>query len=52
MKRTILFALFLFPSLLFAQECKVLVENLSDSYEGECKKGLANGHGKAEGDDT
>ena len=51
MKRIIVITLFLFPSILFGQECKVLVENIRDSYEGECKKGLAHGEGKATGID-
>ncbi len=33
-------------------DCKVLVENLSGQYNGECKKGLANGEGSAKGIDT
>ena len=39
----------------FAQDkgdCEVLMEALSGSYEGECKKGLANGQGIAVGTDT
>ncbi len=32
--------------------CKVLVENLNGQYNGECKKGLANGEGSAKGIDT
>lgn len=42
-------------ALLYAQDkgdCKVLLEALSGSYEGECKKGLADGMGKAEGSDS
>ncbi|HUH33843.1 MAG TPA: hypothetical protein VLZ28_07805, partial [Daejeonella sp.] len=35
-----------------AQEpCKVLTEALSGSYDGECKKGKANGNGRAQGTD-
>lgn len=33
-------------------ECKVLMEKISGSYEGGCKKGLAHGHGVAKGEDT
>lgn len=33
-------------------DCKVLAEALAGQYEGECKKGLANGVGKATGMDT
>ncbi len=37
----------------FAQEeCKVLMPTISDSYTGECKKGLAHGEGSAAGIDT
>ena len=32
--------------------CKVLLDNISASYEGECKKGLAEGTGTASGVDT
>ncbi|MGV8092965.1 MAG: hypothetical protein AB2L24_14000 [Mangrovibacterium sp.] len=31
--------------------CKVLLTEISGSYEGECKKGLADGFGKATGVD-
>lgn len=31
------------------QECKVLVKVISDSYSGDCKKGLAHGEGIAKG---
>lgn len=38
---------------LVAQEsCKVLLENISESYKGECKKGIANGIGVAKGIDS
>lgn len=33
-------------------DCKVLMESISDSYEGDCKKGVANGMGKATGTDS
>ena len=41
-------------STLFAQDadCKVLVDSLKGTYTGECKKGLANGTGKAVGINT
>ncbi|MCF7568275.1 hypothetical protein L3X37_07850 [Sabulilitoribacter arenilitoris] len=40
-------------SLVAAQEgCKVLLENISDTYKGECKKGVANGNGIAKGIDS
>jgi len=32
--------------------CKVLMEKISGTYEGACKKGLAHGRGIAKGDDT
>jgi hypothetical protein len=37
---------------LFAQECKVLKAEISSSYQGECKNGLANGKGIAKGQDS
>lgn len=43
----------LFGSIAFAQyDCKVLSENLKGQYNGECKKGLANGDGSAKGIDS
>jgi hypothetical protein len=40
-------------SLLYAQvDCKVLKPEISGSYTGKCKKGLAHGKGKAVGTDT
>lgn len=32
--------------------CKVLMESIAGSYEGDCRKGLANGIGKAKGKDS
>ncbi len=32
-------------------ECKVVLATINETYEGECKKGLANGQGKASGID-
>ena len=48
-----LFLSFLFPTL-NAQDsdCKVLLDPISDHYEGECKRGLAHGEGIAMGTDT
>lgn len=43
-----LLILFYFP--LNAQDCKVLVEEISEKYQGDCKKGLAHGEGVASGD--
>lgn len=37
---------------LAAQECKVLKTEISSSYQGECKNGLANGKGVAKGQDS
>jgi hypothetical protein len=37
---------------LAAQECKVLKAEISSSYQGECKNGLAQGKGVAKGQDT
>jgi hypothetical protein len=50
--RKILFSCLLMVSveIAFGQECKVLVAAISGNYTGECKKGLANGSGKAEGE--
>jgi len=43
----------LFASHGYAQdECKVNLEAIAGSYEGGCKKGLAEGHGTAKGEDT
>lgn len=36
----------------FAQDCKVLKPEIATSYKGECKNGLANGTGTAEGQDS
>ena len=50
---SILFALVL-SATLSAQDsgCKVLMESISGTYIGDCKKGLADGHGKAQGTDS
>lgn len=40
------------PSGTVSDDCKVLVEKISGTYTGECKRGLANGNGKAIGVDT
>ena len=37
---------------LFSQECKVLKPEISNSYQGECKNGLAQGKGVAKGTDV
>jgi len=52
--RTLCFILILFSgSMLYAQgECKVLMSQISGSYTGKCKKGLAHGKGLAVGTDT
>ncbi len=42
-----------FTNIIVAQKrCKVLKKNISEHYTGRCKKGLANGKGKAVGIDT
>ena len=52
--KTLWFMLILFlGSILYAQEeCKVLLPEISESYTGKCKKGLAHGKGLAVGTDT
>lgn len=52
--KTLGFILILFSgSILYAQkECKVLMPEISGSYTGKCKKGLAQGKGLAVGTDT
>ncbi|MEM7656138.1 MAG: hypothetical protein AAF399_08420 [Bacteroidota bacterium] len=35
-----------------AADCEVLVESIQGTYEGDCKKGMAHGTGKAVGTDT
>lgn len=54
MKSRILTLLFLIAvnTVFFAQKCKVKDDNLNKKYEGECKKGLAHGYGKAWGEDA
>ena len=43
----------LFSNWAVAQDsCKVLVKALQGEYQGECKKGLANGNGLAQGEDS
>ncbi len=53
----ILFSILIFTTgtFLIAQDkadCKALMESLSGSYEGECKRGLASGKGRAVGEDS
>lgn len=51
----LILAFSLFFNYTFAQEesnCKVLLEAISKSYDGDCKKGLAHGKGVAKGVDT
>lgn len=43
---------FFVASCVFAQDCVVEKESLKGSYTGDCKKGKANGKGKAVGTDT
>jgi hypothetical protein len=42
--------IFLSVSLLKAQDCEVSLPSINKNYSGDCKKGLANGIGKAEGE--
>lgn len=59
-KALLLFSLFCLPlftpgNRVIAQDksdCKVLLEALAGNYEGDCKKGLANGNGIASGTDS
>jgi len=51
--KNLLLILFLFGNIIYAQDkCTVSLPNLSGSYTGECKKGLANGKGTATGIDS
>jgi hypothetical protein len=52
-KRLFLIVIFIWSVNLYAQEseCKVIVPNISDSYSGSCKNGLAHGKGIASGID-
>ncbi|MBS0000049.1 MAG: hypothetical protein KFF73_13805 [Cyclobacteriaceae bacterium] len=54
-KQTIIFfvisAFFFLPGMA-QDDCKVLMENIAGKYEGDCKKGLAEGRGTASGTDT
>jgi hypothetical protein len=56
MKAQFILAVLIFPICLVhsqeKEECKVLVPGLADAYQGGCKKGLANGQGKASGTDA
>jgi hypothetical protein len=49
---TSILSVIILSSLAFAQnECKVLVPELQGQYKGECKKGLADGEGSAQGEE-
>jgi hypothetical protein len=55
MKKLVLISILFFVFVMngFSQfDCKVLVDNLQGQYNGDCKKGLANGEGSAKGIDT
>jgi hypothetical protein len=54
MKKTFLFSMLLAlgSTTCIAQDCKVLLEPLTGTYEGECKSDKANGKGKAVGKDS
>lgn len=43
---------FLFSIIIYSQDCVVDKESLKGTYTGDCKKGKANGKGKAVGTDT
>ncbi len=45
-------SLFLIKVSIAQDDCKVLSEKISTQYDGECKKGLADGSGTAKGEDT
>lgn len=45
-------SLFLASSLTAQPSCRVLLENIDEHYEGDCRRGLAHGEGKAIGEDT
>ena len=52
MKKVLLLTACLLPLVLWSQSsCQVLLTSLQGEYEGECKKGLAHGMGKATGAD-
>lgn len=53
MKFSLIVLASLFSTYVFGQnsECAVLLESISGSYSGECKKGKAHGEGKSEGKD-
>ena len=47
-----LLAIFLVHPLSAQDDCKVLLESIAGQYEGDCKKGLAEGQGVAKGTDS
>jgi hypothetical protein len=51
-KYTLFFCILFYIQSAMAQDgCKVLMSSIGDHYEGDCKKGVASGKGKAEGAD-
>lgn len=55
MKRSLSIILMLIAACFYVSaqyDCKVLMESLQGQYNGECKKGLANGNGMAKGVDS
>lgn len=48
---TTILILFQFSSLLAQSECKVLLKAISGNYAGDCRNGLAEGSGRATGED-
>ncbi|MEZ5000926.1 MAG: hypothetical protein R2727_09975, partial [Bacteroidales bacterium] len=49
---SIILALVMYGSSSSQETCKVLMKELEGQYNGECKKGVANGYGAAKGTDT
>ena len=50
--KILLFAVSMLAPLFVQAQCEVLLESISGEYEGECKKGKANGKGISKGTDT
>lgn len=49
--RLFIISLFLFPYSLQSSDCKVLKPEISQTYEGKCRRNLAHGFGTARGED-
>lgn len=52
MKKILVLLPFMTLTLMNGQECKVLMKSISGSYQGDCKRGKADGEGTAKGEDT